>query len=156
MAGGAHVGDGDERGAQLEPEPLRAPRPQRGERRAGALLLARGERDERAVAAEHVRQLVAAGGVLDRPDDRRAREVDLLVAARADRPRRVDDVGDGERPAVRQRAVVRGVDDAVEGVEGGSASKKSADSAMAREPIRPRNDDGPPGAGRRPLGAARG
>jgi hypothetical protein len=62
---------------------------------------------------------VASDRVLNRSDDSCAGEIDLLVAAGANRLRRVDDVGDRKRPAVGERAIVGCVDDAVEGVERG-------------------------------------
>jgi len=62
-----------------------------------------------AVAAEHKGKLAVAERIRHRGDHRGAGHVDRLVALLGDRLGRLHDIGDADRPVVRQRHVHRRV-----------------------------------------------
>ncbi|MGY4173441.1 hypothetical protein ACVIM8_007514 [Bradyrhizobium sp. USDA 4529] len=85
--------------------------PARGRGQGFARLVEIGGRDRktRTVAAEHEGEFAALQRIGDGGDHRGAGHVDRLVALRRDRLGRFHDIGDADRPVIRQRRIQRGV-----------------------------------------------
>jgi hypothetical protein len=108
-------GDRDQGDAQRQSEFTGSPGRGRRQRLARLRGIARRHREARAVAAEHEGKFVVAKRIGHRGDHRGTRHVDRLVAFLGDRLGRLRDVGDANRPVVRQRRIARRVHQAAEG-----------------------------------------
>ncbi len=141
IAGNAHIqpfladiGNGNDRGPQVEDEIFPHPDLDRGKCRAGSILMRCRQGDHRTVAAEDEGKVTLSDSVQHGGNHRSARHVDVLVAPVTDRLGGADDVGQRQDPSLGQGAVIASIGHTLELGKDRHGSKELIVGSGAHDP----------------------